>query len=62
MRIGDPVVRRFAARIEYDASGRMIEPELISGRVEYIHPKGRYHMVRFSMPGGTVRECYTGTD
>lgn len=31
-----------------------------AGRVTWIHPQGRYHVVEFALPGGTVRECFPG--
>ena len=32
----------------------------IDAEVVYIHPKGRYHVVRFDFPGGSFRESFTG--
>lgn len=32
----------------------------MSGRVVYIHPLGRFHLVEFDMPGGPVREAFWG--
>lgn len=34
----------------------------MTGKVVYIHPEGRYHMVTFEMRGGIGRECFGGTD
>lgn len=28
--------------------------------VVWVHPKGRYHMVRYDFPGGSVYECFAG--
>ena len=30
----------------------------ITGYVCYIHPRGRYYMVEFTLPSGVLRECY----
>jgi hypothetical protein len=32
----------------------------MSGRVVYIHPLGRFHLVEFDTPGGPVRETFLG--
>lgn len=32
----------------------------MSGRVVYIHPLGRFHLVEFDTPGGPVREAFWG--
>ena len=32
----------------------------MTGKVTYIHPRGRYHLVEFETWGGTVRECFQG--
>ena len=30
----------------------------LTGTVEWIHPAGRFFLVRFDLPGGEIRECY----
>ena len=32
------------------------------GRVIYIHPRGRFHVVAFPLPGGDVREAFLGVN
>ncbi len=27
--------------------------------VVWIHPQGRFYMVEYRMPGGTIRECFS---
>lgn len=34
----------------------------MTGRVVWVHPKGRYHVVEFALGGGTVRECFMGVE
>lgn len=34
----------------------------MTGKVVYIHPKGRYHTVEFQMPLGAVRESFLGVE
>ena len=30
----------------------------MTGVVRWIHPKGRYFLVYYTLPGGVLRECY----
>ena len=32
----------------------------MTGRVVYIHPLGRFHVVAFETRGGTIRESFAG--
>lgn len=32
----------------------------MAGKVSYIHPKGRYHVVEFQTRGGVIREAFQG--
>lgn len=34
----------------------------MTGKVVYIHPKGRYHTVEFQMPLGAVWESFLGVE
>lgn len=34
----------------------------MKGKVIYIHPQGRYHVVEFELRGGKVRECFKGCE
>nr|DAG72654.1 MAG TPA: hypothetical protein [Caudoviricetes sp.] len=59
MKINDIVERR--PQIIYDQENRRIRGAgPLKGKVVYIHPAGRWHMVEFSTPHGPVRECFYG--
>lgn len=47
---GETVIRRPATF----GRGRM------SGKVVYVHPAGRFHVVEFKTRGGMIRECFWG--
>lgn len=32
------------------------------GRVEYIHPRGRFHIVAFEVRGKTIKETFQGVE
>lgn len=46
------------APMEEDKDGK--SRPTMTGRVVYIHPQGRYHVVEFEIPGGVVRESFAG--
>lgn len=48
--VGEAVIRR----PETFGRGRM------KGRVVYVHPEGRFHVVEFETRGGVIRECCWG--
>ena len=56
VQLGDIVSRR-PANGELDESGRRVH-ECKPAEVVYIHPKKRFHTVRFLGTG--IRECYKG--
>ena len=56
VRIGDIVIRKPVTLCDSNGS----KPQAISGRVIYIHPKGRFHVVEFGEPPYTVRESFWG--
>ena len=29
-----------------------------TGRVVWVHPKGRFYLAEFQLPGGIIRECF----
>ena len=62
MRVGEKVVRVPLTISDFDPKTmkRIIRP--LRGRVTYIHPRGRYHVVEFNTPGGPVRECFLGVE
>lgn len=61
MKIGQKV-RRMPLSLTQTADNGKQEHRPMTGKVVYIHPEGRYHMVAFEMRGGIVRECFGGTD
>ena len=58
MKLGEKVVRMPETFRDYGEESR--KPRAVAGRVTYIHPKGRFHMVEFETPGGALRECFLG--
>ena len=58
MKVGEKVVRMPETFRDYGEESRT--PRAVAGRVTYIHPKGRFHMVEFETPGGALRECFLG--
>lgn len=58
MKLGEKVVRMPEIFRDYGEESRT--PRAVAGRVTYIHPKGRFHMVEFETPGGALRECFLG--
>lgn len=35
-------------------------PARMTGRVVWLHPQGRFHVVEFQFGGGNIRECFKG--
>lgn len=60
MKIGQKV-RRVPLNLTQTADNGKQERRPMTGKVVYIHPEGRYHLVEFEVWGGTVRECFDGT-
>lgn len=61
MKLGQTVTRKpltVGKPLEDDKDGK--HRPTMSGRVVYIHPQGRYHVVEFEIPGGVVRESFAG--
>lgn len=58
MKLGEKVVRMPETFRDYGEESWT--PRAVAGRVTYIHPKGRFHMVEFETPGGALRECFLG--
>ena len=58
MKLREKVVRMPETVRDYGEERRT--PRAVAGRVTYIHPKGRFHMVEFETPGGALRECFLG--
>ena len=59
MKVGDKVTRT-PVTINPKEQGDRGFRKAMSGRVVYIHPKGRYHTVEFQLRGGTFRESFKG--
>lgn len=59
MKIGQKVRRVPTGLTQMAESGKQ-EHRPMTGKVVYIHPEGRYHLVEFETWGGTVRECFQG--
>ncbi|OUQ76386.1 hypothetical protein [Flavonifractor sp. An100] len=61
MKVGQKVVRY--PETFWEREGDRNSPKRpLSGKVVYIHPKGRYHTVEFDLPGGKVRENFPGVE
>lgn len=59
MKVGDKVSRRPVSFGERE--DRLAPRPVMTGRIVYIHPKGRFHIVEFDTPGGPIRESFHGT-
>lgn len=59
MKIGQKVIR---LPVSFCERGEDKAPKPISGRVVYIHPKERFHIVEFELLGGKLRESFLGTE
>lgn len=60
VQIGDIVTRRPITFTD-TAKDRNEGSRLLRGKVVYIHPKGRFHVVEFGDGSKTVRESFYGT-
>lgn len=54
MELGQKVVCRPVALVEYELNGSRSANVVRTGKVCYIHPKGRYITAEFEMPGGHI--------
>lgn len=62
VRVGDKVQREPVSLSSY-WEGNKKKQKVLTGRVAYVHPRGRYHMVEFTAKrGGVVRECFPGVE
>ena len=62
LQIGEYVQR---VPVSFDApfvAGSTHQRDEITGRVCYIHPLGRYHVVEFQGRSGVVREAFPGVE
>lgn len=60
LEIGLEVVRTPQTIFE-EANGKAIRRPM-RGRVIYIHPKGRFHVVAFQVHGKTIKESFQGVE
>ena len=44
-----------------EAHGKAIRRPM-RGRVDYIHPRGRFHIVAFEVRGKTIKETFQGVE
>lgn len=58
--IGQEVVRTPQTIFE-EAQGKAIRRPM-RGRVDYVHPKGRFHIVAFQVRGGIIKETFQGVE
>lgn len=59
MQLGEYVTRKPKTILGEGTHGKQMEMPM-RGRVVYIHPRGRYHVAEFDLPGGPVRESFPG--
>lgn len=58
VRVGDKVRHMSEILSQQDEEKRSVV-----GKVTYVHPKRRFHVVEFELPrGGLVRECFQGVE
>lgn len=64
VKVGDKVVRRPRTIAELVAPGSTaLVSKPMKGKVVYVHPKGRFHVVEFTNSMGiTMRETFWGVD
>lgn len=60
LEIGQEVVRTPETIFE-EAHGKAIRRPM-RGRVDYIHPMGRFHIVAFEVRGKTIKETFQGVE
>jgi hypothetical protein len=60
MRVGDTVRKTIACSVTSRQMGTITPEELIvyTGKVVFVHPKGRFYTAEFAFRDGTIRECY----
>ena len=61
LEIGLEVVRTPQTIFEEEAPGKDIR-RLMRGRVTYVHPRGRFHVVAFEVCGKTIKETFQGVE
>ena len=62
VRVGDKVRRMSEILSQQDEEKRSVQRPMV-GKVTYVHPKRRFHLVEFELPSeGLVRECFQGVE
>ena len=61
LQVGDRVSRVCVTLTGQDGFNAK-EPARLTGRVVWIHPLERFHVVEFQLGGGIVRECFLGVE
>lgn len=56
VQVGDTVRKAPVSFSLVDYPGTHSPPQ--SGRVAWVHPKGRYYLVEFPVAQGVIRECF----
>lgn len=59
LEIGQEVVRTPQTIFEEEAHGKTVRQPM-RGRVDYIHPRGRFHIVAFEVRGKIIKESFQG--
>ena len=55
MQVGDTVHKPLTDIVS--GSANTPRPKF-TGRVVWVHPKGRFYLAEFQLPGGVIRECF----
>lgn len=61
MKLGK-IVTRYPQSFRETDGERNAPRKPMKGKVVYIHPLGRYHVVEFELRGGPVRESFLGVN
>ena len=61
LEIGLEVVRTPQTIFEEETHGKTIRRPM-RGRVTYVHPRGRFHVVAFEVCGKTIKETFQGVE
>lgn len=62
MKLRQKVVRTPETFYDVDLKSGKGNKRSMAGSVCYIHPKGRYHTVEFTVRGGVIRESFLGVE
>lgn len=61
LKVGQKVMRTPLSLTQMGSDGKQVRRPMV-GKVVYVHPRYRYHLVEFETWGGTVRECFQGAE